>query len=945
MKRELVTGLLTLSLLASMLPANAAAAGSAPVSGQMVESQTGRESGAADSQLSSEAETGAFSFEDGTYETMEAAFAAASSGGTVTLTGRYGSGEGEKLVKIPANIVLQVASGAALTAELEDAAAILTSEGTLQVQAGGRLEFLGQTYVGTDADSVIRLQEGGITISGFDQGKSKFRIALEQNAVAEVPADQELKLTLPLQTGSGLDLTIGSGAELTVNGALAATGSQEDAGTGKPSQLTISGALTMGESGRLRMSYGSTLQVTASGTLKLNASGVMDNDPAGAKPYENTAKRFTYDQGAMLVVPAGCAWQAENFTDSPLTSFVDPFTGETIYGNNGSADVPEEGFAAAIGGTQYATLAEAVAAVRAGETIRLLRDVELDGTGLANNHGALLISRDVILDGNGYTISAKEGTFSVAGDNGGGPSLVNIQDDAEVVLRNVTFDGGSAAKHGINIYHAEKVTLENVEITGCRWYALVVNGTELSADGLSTSGNQWGVNIDQGSTVRLEDTEIAEGDSIVFEGVDASGSLTVESGSYQNIKTQGGTTAGSVTIAGGTVASVSNGAAADVSVTGGTVGTIENTGSGTAAISGGTVTGAVTNSGSGSITVTGGNFTTADVEEFVDPDQTIILTLDANGGSCAVKTLAAASGAAVGELPVPTRTGYTFAGWFTASSGGTQVTGESAFDANATLYAHWTASDDSDGGSGSPSGAADKGDTVTITVTPKAGYELDELTVTDSKGSEINVRSAGSNKYTFEMPGSRVTVSASFARTGESGSDMPFTDVSAGAYYFDAVRWAAEEGITSGVTGTTFAPGRSCTRAQVITFLWRANGSPRAENTKNPFTDVSADAYYYDAVLWAVEEGITSGVTGTTFAPDASCTRAQAAVMLWRSEGSPAVSGTNPFRDVADDDYYADAVVWAVKNGVTQGTTAATFEPGEACTRAQIVTFLYRALG
>ena len=387
-------------------------------------------------------------------------------------------------------------------------------------------------------------------------------------------------------------------------------------------------------------------------------------------------------------------------------------------------------------------------------------------------------------------------------------------------------------------------------------------------------------------------------------------------------------------------------------------------GGGTAAISGGTVTGAVTNSGSGSITVTGGNFTTADVEEFVDPDQTVILTLDANGGSCAVKTLAAASGAAVGELPVPTRTGYTFAGWFTAASGGTQVTGESVFDANATLYAHWTASDDSDGGSGSPSGEylitvdrvaggtvrvnpgrADKGDTVTITVTPKAGYELDELTVTDSKGSEINVRSAGSNKYTFEMPGSRVTVSASFARTGESGSDMPFTDVSAGAYYFDAVRWAAEEGITSGVTGTAFAPGRSCTRAQIVTFLWRANGSPRAENTKNPFTDVSADAYYYDAVLWAVEEGITSGVTGTTFAPDASCTRAQAAVMLWRAEGSPVVSGTNPFRDVADDDYYADAVVWAVKNGVTQGTTAATFEPGEACTRAQIVTFLYRALG
>ena len=161
-----------------------------------------------------------------------------------------------------------------------------------------------------------------------------------------------------------------------------------------------------------------------------------------------------------------------------------------------------------------------------------------------------------------------------------------------------------------------------------------------------------------------------------------------------------------------------------------------------------------------------------------------------------------------------------------------------------------------------------------------------------------------------------------------------------------AVTWAAERSITIGTNtaGTLFSPDTVVTRAQMVTFLWRAYGSPRITSA-NPFTDVSADAYYYDAVLWAVEEGITSGVTGTTFAPDASCTRAQAAVMLWRAEGSPAVSGANPFRDVADDDYYADAVVWAVKNGVTQGTTAATFEPGEACTRAQIVTFLYRALG
>lgn len=561
--------------------------------------------------------------------------------------------------------------------------------------------------------------------------------------------------------------------------------------------------------------------------------------------------------------------------------------------------------------------------------------MELDGTGLANNHGALLISRDVILDGNGYTISAKEGTFSVAGDNGGGPSLVNIQDDAEVVLRNVTFDGGSAAKHGINIYHAEKVTLENVEITGCRWYALVVNGTELSADGLSTSGNQWGVNIDQGSTVRLEDTEIAEGDSIVFEGVDASGSLTVESGSYQNIKTQGGSTGGTIAINGGTVGSVVNDTAAEVT------------------ISGGTVTGQVANSGSGSISVTGGSFATAELEDFIDPDQTVILTLELGEGATGAAAMAATSGAAVGALPTPERTGYAFAGWYTAADGDTAVTADTVFDANATLYARWTEkSEDGEhlitvdrvtGGSLEVSaGRADEGETVTITAAPDDGYELKKLTVTDSQDGAVPVQNAGEGRYTFVMPGSGVTVSASFVRSGEQ-TELPFTDVDSGAYYYDAVRWAVEQGIASGVTGTVFAPGRGCTWAQFVTFLWRANGSPEPSVKENPFIDVKSDSYY-KAVLWAVEQGITSGVTETAFAPDRVCTRAQATVLLWRAEGSPAASGTHDFRDVAEGAYYADAVAWAVESGVTQGTTSTTFEPGTTCTRAQIMTFLHRAM-
>ena len=651
------------------------------------------------------------------------------------------------------------------------------------------------------------------------------------------------------------------------------------------------------------------------------------------------------------MLPANAA--AARSTTMPETGLVQTVTGGETEADIPQADMEDEAepdgaeqtsSAAEINGTPYDTLEAAIAAAEENDVIQLLRDVELDATGLANSQSALTISRSVTLDGGGHRLFAKEGTFAVSGDNGGGPSLVNVQDGAAVTLRDITLDGGSAAKHGLNVYHAGTLSLENVTISNCRWYALVVNNTELSVNGLTTSGNQWGINIDQGSRVTLSNAEIAEGDSVVFEGQDGSGSLTVESGSFQNIKTQGASTGGTLTINGGTIASVSNEAGADVAITGGTV------------------TGQVSNSGSGSISVTGGSFTTADVEAFVDPGQTVILTLDPAGGSCQVKTLAVASGAAVGTLPVPVREGHRFTGWSTAASGGTAVTEDTTFDAAATLYAQWeqeSSSGDSDSGdtdgdylitvdrvSGGTlrvnPGRADKGDTVTITVTPKSGYELKKLTVTDSRGDAVETRSAGEGRYTFVMPGSRVNVSASFARA-EEPEKLPFTDVSNSAYYYDAVLWAAEEGITSGVTGSTFAPGRGCTRAQLVTFLWRANGSPEPASRENPFTDVSSSAYYYDAVLWAVEKGITTGVTGSTFAPDALCTRGQAAVLLWRANGAPQVSQEHPFRDVAEDAYYEDAVSWAVHGGVTQGTTDSTFAPDETCTRAQIVTFLYRA--
>ena len=240
----------------------------------------------------------------------------------------------------------------------------------------------------------------------------------------------------------------------------------------------------------------------------------------------------------------------------------------------------------------------------------------------------------------------------------------------------------------------------------------------------------------------------------------------------------------------------------------------------------------------------------------------------------------------------------------------------------------------------SPSKAS-KGETVTVTVKPDDGYTVKTVTVTDQDGNEIPVTNQGNGNFTFKMPCSDVEIKAILVPMAAN----PFVDVPGNAYYADAVSWAVANGITSGTTATTFSPNASCTRAQAVTFLWRAAGSPEPASTRNPFTDVKSDAYYYKAVLWAVEQGITVGTTDTTFSPNATCTRAQIVTFLWRDSGSEAVQTAVPFEDVKRGMYYYNAVTWAVKNGITSGTTATTFSPNNDCTRAQIVTFLYRFLG
>ncbi len=299
----------------------------------------------------------------------------------------------------------------------------------------------------------------------------------------------------------------------------------------------------------------------------------------------------------------------------------------------------------------------------------------------------------------------------------------------------------------------------------------------------------------------------------------------------------------------------------------------------------------------------------------------------------------------------PVKSGYTFGGWYKDST--LQTPWDFANDtvtADTTLYAKWNAIVYSDptyavsapaaeNGSVTVSPkSASAGSTVTITVKPDSGYVLETISVTDKNGNDLKLTDKGGGKYTFTMPTSKVEIKVTFM---EDNSVLNFFyDVPNDAYYYEAVKWAAENGVTGGVGNSLFAPNQPCTRGQIVTFLWRAAGSPEPKNMSN-FSDVPADSYYAKAVAWAVENGITTGTGDGKFSPDATCTRAQSATFLFRASKASA-NGAPAFSDVAATAYYAEAVKWATDNGITNGIGDNLFGSDNDCTRAQIVTFLYR---
>ena len=460
-------------------------------------------------------------------------------------------------------------------------------------------------------------------------------------------------------------------------------------------------------------------------------------------------------------------------------------------------------------------------------------------------------------------------------------------------------------------------------------------------------------------------------------GVCNSGKFLMQNGLIENcasvkdFNASGGVlNSGQFTMSGGTVeSSITN--SGTINADGGTVtGDVTNSGTITGSagfIDGTTFSGSVTNNAggtiqmgtfTGSVTNNGGKITGFCEFDQADLSGYLIVTFDPdNGGLVFTRKVEWAQGGKMltEPSPAPTKAGYTFEGWYQ------RYPGKWDFDTNKvsctmTLYAKWAENppapsyDDSDptytvsaptaenGKIAVSPRYAERGERVTVTLTPDEGFELESLTVTDSRGNELTLTDKGDGRYTFTMPARRVEIKASFVETAEVS---PFADVAIDAYCYEAVRWAVKNGITDGVGNDRFAPEQSCTRAQIVTFLWRAAGSP-VVNYAMDLSDVAEDVYYAEAVRWALSEGITTGAGESSFSPDATCTRAQAVTFLARALNANA-SGKAEFGDVPTDSYFAEAVAWAAANGVTEGVGGGLFGSDNSCTRGQIVTFLYRA--
>ena len=639
---------------------------------------------------------------------------------------------------------------------------------------------------------------------------------------------------------------------------------------------------------------------------------------------------------------------------------------------------PKEDTVAMIGAKEYPTLTAAINEANTGDTVKLVNNVTENVT--------IPAAKTITLDLNGMTLTNVDDHTIL--NNGNLTIMGTGRVDNISHAKGALYNKGTVVINGGTFDRSRENGMNKGESGQNSWYTIKNVGTMTINDGatVQTAGNNAALgkfsslvsngyfNANDYNTNKGLDQPILTIDGGTFRGGlntiknDDRAKLTINGGTFSNYYQAVVQNHNIAEITGGTFTAASD---ANTETYG-----IYNCGCGagidlgTLTVSGGTFTGAtyavaevssqnaIVNISGGqfagtkaaiikrstsnaTIAISGGKFSSDPSAYVVGNGNTNIVKRDGSEGAYTYTVLAKSgltsgvyltdpSGALANNYYVSsTANGVWTVSYSAPSSGGGSSSSSRRYDVSAPSVKHGDVTV-------SPKNAS-KGDTVTITVKPDSGYELDTLTVKDASGSKIKVKDKGDGKFTFTMPASKVTVSAEFAEI----ETLDFADVSTDAYYYEAVKWAAKKGITGGIGNGLFGPNQPCTRAQIVTFLWRAAGSPEPK-AMSSFADVSTDAYYAKAVAWAVENGITTGTGDGKFSPDATCTRAQSVTFLFRAIGK-LVDSKAEFSDVLTDSYYANAVAWAVENGVTNGIGDGLFGPDNSCTRAQIVTFLFRA--
>lgn len=608
---------------------------------------------------------------------------------------------------------------------------------------------------------------------------------------------------------------------------------------------------------------------------------------------------------------------------------------------------PNANTVAMIGATEYPTLPAAINEANTGDTVKLVNNVT----------EAVTIPADkaITLDLNGKKLTNADGQDTITVALGasltvtGSGTVDNVTHGKAAIYNNgtVILNGGSYTRsaeastsikdaNGNSYYnilnHGTMTIGKNASVTSRGSFSsLIANGYYNFSDTNPRSGYVSGTNQETPS-LTINGGTFSGGINTIKN--DDNATLTVNNGSFSNMTQAAIQNNHVATINGGTFDAKANHAIENRHFDGG-----HNTGSVT--VTSGTFTGGLYTTTGATWSISGGTFSSdpsvyvvgngsANIVKRAGSEGAYTYTVLAKSGLTSGVYLTDPSGALANNYYVSsTANGVWTVSYSAPSSGGGSSSSSRRYDVSAPSVKHGDVTV-------SPKNAS-KGDTVTITVKPDSGYELDTLTVKDASGSKIKVKDKGNGKFTFTMPASKVTVSAEFAEI----ETLDFADVPTDAYYYETVKWAAKKGITGGIGNGLFGPNQPCTRAQIVTFLWRAAGSPEPK-TMSSFADVSMDAYYAKAVAWAVENGITTGTGDGKFSPDATCTRAQSVTFLFRAIGK-LVDSKAEFSDVLADSYYANAVDWAVENGVTNGIGDGLFGPDNSCTRAQIVTFLFRA--